>query len=115
MILDGLARPHGLEKTPQGWLLANTLGKELVLLDFDLKVKERIPYDGGWIQDVTTLSNGNILLNDVDNKKLIELAPPSWGIVSETRFPMLWRMGEVNEVPAALESGFRKVAATATA
>lgn len=115
VILDGLARPHGLEKTPQGWLLANTLGKELVLLDFDLKVKQRIPYDGGWIQDVTMLSNGNLLVNDVDNKKLVEMAAPSGEIVGETRFPMLWRMGEINEVPPALEPGFRRAAATATA
>ncbi len=115
VILDGLARPHGLQKTPQGWLLANTLGKELVMLDDGLKVTERIPYDGGWIQDCRMLSNGHILINDVDNKQIVELAGSPWEIISSTRFPMLWRMGELHEVPEELESGFRKAATAATA
>ena len=115
VVLDGLARPHGLKRTPTGWLLANTLGKELVVLDDDLQVVERIPYDGGWIQDCTRLSTGRILINDVDGKLIVELAGPPWEIVSTTRFPMLWRMGQLTEVPAEYEAGFRRSAATVSA
>jgi hypothetical protein len=54
-MLDGLARPHSLEKIPEGWIFCNSVSKELVLIDDDLKVISKIPYDGGWIQDCTRL------------------------------------------------------------
>jgi hypothetical protein len=106
IILDGLARPHALEKIPGGWLLANTLAKELLILDDDLKVRERIDYDGGWIQDCTRLPNGNLLLNDVDNHVLVELSGHQWEIVNRTEYPEGWRMGELVVVPDEHEAAF---------
>jgi hypothetical protein len=111
VLLDGLARPHGLEKIPGGWLLCNSLSKELILLDEDLKIADRIEYDGGWIQDCTMLSSGRILLNDVDNHRLVEFGGPRWEITSVTQYFENWRMGELLEVPAAYADGFRRVAA----
>jgi hypothetical protein len=115
VVLDGLARPHGLEKTPQGWLLCNSLSKELLLLDEDLKVVERIEYDGGWIQDCTMLSSGRILLNDVDNHRVVEFAGPPWEIGSVTPYNESWRMGELLEIPAAYQEGFQRAATAAAA
>jgi hypothetical protein len=112
IILDGLARPHALEKIPGGWILANTLGKELIVLDDDLKVRENIFYDGGWIQDCTRLPNGNILLNDVDNHVLVELAGPSWQIVNLTEYPAAWRMGELVVVPEEHRQAFLRASQT---
>lgn len=106
LILDGLARPHSLEKVPGGWIFCNSLSKELVLLDDDLKLSGSIPYDGGWIQDCTRLPNGNIVLNDVDNTVLVEFAPPDWKIVSRTHYPGAWRMGELVVVPKQHEQAF---------
>lgn len=108
LILDGLARPHSLEKIPGGWIFCNSLSKELVLLDDDLKVSGKVPYDGGWIQDCTRLPNGNIVLNDVDKTVLVEFAPPHWEIVSTTPYPNTWRMGELVVVPPAYEQAFLK-------
>ncbi|MGA8160211.1 MAG: hypothetical protein WA374_12780 [Acidobacteriaceae bacterium] len=106
VILEGLARPHSLEKTPDGWIFCNSLSKELVLLDDALHVTGNIPYDGGWIQDCTRLPNGNVVLNDVDNTVLVELAPPNWNIVSRTLYPDTWRMGELVVVPGEHEPAF---------
>jgi hypothetical protein len=106
LILDGLARPHSLEKTPEGWILCNSLSKELLLLDDDLKVTGNIPYDGGWIQDCTRLPNGNIVLNDVDKNVLVELEAPSGREISRTNYPGTWRMGELVVVPSQHEAAF---------
>lgn len=106
VILEGLARPHSLEKIPGGWIFCNSLSKELVLLDDDLKVTGNIPYDGGWIQDCTRLPNGNIVLNDVDQHVLVEFAPPNWEIVHRTEYPATWRMGELVVVPEHHEQSF---------
>jgi len=108
LILDGLARPHSLEKIPGGWIFCNSLAKELVLLDDDLKIVGKIPYDGGWIQDCTRLPNGNVVLNDVDQTVLVEFAAPNWEIVHTTPYPNTWRMGELAVVPHQYEQSFRR-------
>ena len=110
VLLDGLVRPHGLERNPLGWILCNSLSKELLILDDEFKIADRVSYDGGWIQDCTMLANGHILLNDVDNHRLVEHAGPPWEIVSVTKYPDSWRMGELLQVPAGYDKGFRRAA-----
>lgn len=104
--LEGLARPHSLEKFPGGWIFCNSLSKELVLIDDDLKITDRIAYDGGWIQDCTRLPNGNIVLNDVDNHVLIEFAGTPYEAVKTTSYDSNWRMGELVVVPTEHEHAF---------
>jgi hypothetical protein len=99
LILGELGRPHGLERTPRGWLFCNTLGHELILLDFDLRTCERIPYKGSWLQDCTMLSNGNIILADVDAHRIVELASPTWTVARAVDCDPEWRLAELNEVP----------------
>jgi hypothetical protein len=99
IVLAGLARPHGPIPYSAGWLVCNSLGKEIVTLDRELETVERIPYDGGWIQDATELSNGHILLNDVDNHVLVELRGPDWGEVERVDYDPSWRMAEIREFP----------------
>jgi hypothetical protein len=109
VLLEGLARPHTLEKFEGGWLSCNSLAKELLVLDRDLKIADRIPYDGGWIQSCTRLSNGHILLNDVDMSRISEFAgAPPFEIVGTTPYDANWRMAELVEVPKAHEASFNR-------
>ncbi len=114
IVLEGLARPHSLEKVAEGWIFCNSLSKEMVIIDDDLKVISHIPYDGGWIQDCTRLPNGNILLNDVDKHVLVEFAGPPYEIIDTTPYNQSWRMGELVVVPAEYEHAFRMSAVGAT-
>ena len=108
-LLDGLARPHGLERTKDGWILCSSAACELLFLDSEFRVTKRMRLDGGWLQDCTMLSNGNVLLNDVDNHSLIEVD----GGEREVRkwvYPKEWRIDEIAEVSqgtayAMLQSG----------
>lgn len=123
VILEGLARPHSLERIPGGWIFANSLAKEVVLLDEELRRAGSIAYDGGWIQDCTRLPSGNIVLNDVDNTVLVEFAPPAggtfaageWQVVSRTAYPNTWRMGELVVVPPEHEEAFLNAQVTVSA
>jgi hypothetical protein len=108
LVLDGLGKPHGLERIPGGWLLCNSLTREVLLLDEALRISRKFQYDGGWLQDCTRLSNGNILLNDVDNHRLVELDPETWHEVSVTLYDAEWRMGELLELPPAHEGRLRR-------
>ncbi len=108
VVLSGLARPHGPSRFGDGWLVCNSLGKELVTLDASLKVTSRIDYPGGWIQDCTMLSNGNLLLNDVDNHVIVELGGPSWAEVSRFEYDANWRLGDILQVPNEYVPVFRR-------
>ena len=99
IVLAGLARPHGPIPYSGGWLVCNSLGKEIVVLNAALAVVESIPYDGGWIQDATELSNGNIVLNDVDNHVLVELDARDRREVARVEYDADWRMAEIRELP----------------
>jgi hypothetical protein len=102
VILDGLARPHGLERTSDGWILCSSAACELILLDGDFRVKKRVRLDAGWLQDCTMLSNGSVLLNDVDNHSLIEVSGSDFRVVGKWVYPKEWRIDEIMEVPHEL-------------
>ena len=99
VLVDGLARPHGLERTKNGWILCSSAACELLFLDGDFRVTKRVRLDGGWLQDCTMLSNGNVLLNDVDNHSLIEVGGCDCRVARKWVYPKEWRIDEVMEVP----------------
>ena len=113
VMMTGLARPHGLEKIPGGWIFCNSLSKELVMINDNLERISSITYDGGWIQDCTVLPNGNVLLNDVDNHILVEFAGPDWHVTQTIPYNQNWRMAEMITVPAEHEKAFRPAAVAA--
>jgi hypothetical protein len=115
VLLDSLARPHGLERVPSGWIFCNTLAKEVLFLDEEMRVVDRIEYDGGWIQSCTMTSHGHVLLNDVDNHHVVEFSGPPWEIIGVTRYPDSWRMGKLLEIAPEYSDGFRRVSAPAAA
>lgn len=107
VLVDGLARPHGLTPTASGWLVASSAAAELVTLDEDFAVtgRHRLP-DCGWLQDVTVLSDGHVIVNDVDNHCLVEFAPPDWSTADRIPYDPDWRMGEIAELPRHVVAAF---------
>jgi hypothetical protein len=98
--MEGLMRLHALERTPNGWIFANSVRGGLILLDEDLEVHDRIPDDEGWIQDCTQLPDGRVLLNDVDNHQIVEFSPgPPWERLRVVKYDDEWRMCEMVAVP----------------
>lgn len=105
IVLNGLARPHGLERTKDGWILCSSAACEVIYLDQDLRVKNRVRLNAGWLQDCTMLSNGGVLLNDVDNHSLIEVEARG-AVVKRWEYPAEWRIDEILQVPAEYERPF---------
>lgn len=99
VLLEGLNHPHALQRTSTGWMLCSSSTGQIIFLDREMRECSRFGYVGGWLQDCRMLSNGNILLNDVDNHKLIELQPPNWSQIHTLQYDGDWRMGELCEVP----------------
>jgi hypothetical protein len=107
VLVDGLARPHALTRIESGWLVASSAAAELVILDEDFAVTGRhAPVGAGWLQDVTVLSDGHVLVNDVDNHCLLELVPPDWSTAGRTPYDPNWRMNQIAELPPHLVEAF---------
>lgn len=50
-VLDGLHRPHAIRRRPGGYLVSDTEGKSVLLLDNHLRTERVIPVPVPWIQD----------------------------------------------------------------
>jgi hypothetical protein len=57
--LNGLSKPHGIHRRDGGFVLSDTLGHRIVLLDDQLNVSSEIAYGSQWLQDTIIVSAGN--------------------------------------------------------
>lgn len=72
VVLDGLSHPHSLRPLADGgWMIANSQGSELVLVDQNLRVTGRVPSISDWIQDAMPFGVGQWLVADVNNSRLL--------------------------------------------
>lgn len=58
VVLSGLVRPHGIHRRPGGFILSDTLGHRVILLDDALRVCAEIPFGTQWLQDTIVTSAG---------------------------------------------------------
>jgi hypothetical protein len=72
--LNGLDRPHGIRKYDGGFLLSNTLGHRIVLMDENLKVRSEIEYGTQWLQDTIPTSGDTYLT--LENVHIDQLPEP---------------------------------------
>lgn len=78
VILKGLTRPHGIHRRPGGFLVSDTLGHRIVLLDDDLKLYAEMPFGSQWLQDTICTSAGTYLA--LENVHIDQL--PEFGLTN---------------------------------
>jgi hypothetical protein len=106
-VLDGLSRPHSIVPVPEGgWLVANSQGEELVILNGALEVEKRIPSVDGWIQDAMPLPDGTWLIADVNRFRLLVQDDRST-ILREYPFNQDWRVYAIGAVPNQISHRLR--------
>ena len=74
IVLDGLARPHGVHRRDGGFLLSDTLGHRIVLLNDHLEVCSEIPFGSQWLQDTVVTSAGSYIT--LENVHIDQLPDP---------------------------------------
>jgi hypothetical protein len=105
-VVEGLAHPHALRRLPDGgWSIANSEGREIVVLDRDLNIVRRIPSVGGWIQDALSLGDGRWLVADVNDQRLVE-HDERGAIRRELAYGESWRVYAVEPLPPAFAASF---------
>jgi hypothetical protein len=73
-LLDGLHRPHGLHRHDGGFIVSDTLGHRVLLLDHQLEVCSEIPFGSQWLQDTIVTSAGTYLT--LENVHIDQLPEP---------------------------------------
>lgn len=100
--LSGLTHPHTLRPLDHdGWMIANSQGAELVLLDSDLRVTRRIQSISDWIQDAMSLGDGKWLVADVNNSRLV-IHDDAGAVVQTIPYDAGWRVYGVSQVPESV-------------
>jgi hypothetical protein len=106
VVLDGLAHPHSVRPLGDGgWLIADSQGESLVVLDEDLRLRQRIPSVTGWIQDAMSLGPNRWLVADVNRFRLL-IQDDEGTELAEIPFNRDWRVYGLEAVPRALASSF---------
>lgn len=59
--VEGLSRPHAIHRRDGGFLLSDTLGHRIILLDEEARVCSEIPFGSQWLQDTIATSAGTYL------------------------------------------------------
>ena len=95
-MLSGLKQPHALHKVSEGFLVSDTNGGRLIIFDLDGQIKSTITGDFRWIQDAIMLSNGNYLVADANNHRLVE-ADHSGAVISVFNYSTGYKVFNVRE------------------
>jgi hypothetical protein len=74
VLLSGLAKPHGVHRRAGGFLLSDTLGHRVILLDDNLEVCSQIPCGSQWLQDSIVTGAGTYLT--LENVHIDQLPEP---------------------------------------
>ena len=74
VVLDGLSRPHGIHRREGGFMLSDTLGHRIVLLNERLEVYSEIAFGSQWLQDTILSSAGTYLT--LENVHIDQLPEP---------------------------------------
>jgi hypothetical protein len=59
--LGGLSKPHGIHRRDGGFILSDTLGHRILLLDHELTVCSEMSHGAQWLQDTIVTSAGTYL------------------------------------------------------
>jgi hypothetical protein len=106
VLVDQLANPHGLRRTPSGWMVTNTKAHEVLFMDQDFRVTDRIYYEAAWIHDALMLSTGDVVLNDPGRGMLVQFSGPPWRLSRAVPYPKQWRLFRLQEVSGEYAGAF---------
>lgn len=73
VMLNGLKNPHFIRKTKLGFIVSDTLNNRALLLSENFQIEKIIEGNLNWLQDAIELSNGEYLLADSNNNRIIRV------------------------------------------
>jgi len=71
IILGGLKEPHNIRRASFGYIVSDTNGQRVIKFDKFLQVTGEIKGKFDWVQDAIELKNGNIVIADANNGRIV--------------------------------------------
>lgn len=96
-ILSGLKQPHSVYKIGNNFMLSDTNGKRIVFFNKFGKIIRIINGDFNWIQDTISLKNGNLLVADSNNHRILEISNEG-KILDEFKYSKNLKIYQIREV-----------------
>ncbi len=99
-VLNGLKHPHSIRKVKEGYVISDTENGRIVIVDENFLIKHYYILKGSnWIQDCSLMSNGNFIVCDSNNNRIIELDSQSGKIKDSYKYNSEWKIFSAMEYP----------------
>ena len=93
VVLSELKHPHAIRVIGKKIILSDTENGKIIITDHNLKIKKKfkIP-NSNWIQDSSILPNGNILITDSNNNRILEFDQKNEMIIDSYNYSKKWKI-----------------------
>ena len=105
ILLSGLKCPHGIKRFKSvteneiEWMLSNTKRNEILFLNNSFAIVRKMSFeDVNWLQDVSQIQNGHIIIADANNSRIIEIDPILNTVTSEFSYSSDWRIYQISDL-----------------
>jgi len=71
ILLSGLKNPHGIKSSNNEYLVSDTKGNRVFILDKNFKIQKQISSDFDWVQDAIFTQERDVIVADSNNGRLI--------------------------------------------
>ena len=105
ILLSSLKCPHGIKRFKSvteneiEWMLCNTKRNEILFLNNSFTIVRKMSFeDVNWLQDVSQIQNGHIIIADANNSRIIEIDPVLNTVTSEFSYSSDWRIYQISDL-----------------
>jgi len=74
IMLDGLKSPHHIRETKDGFVVSDTRNNRVLILDNNFNTVAELDAGFNWVQDCIYLEDGNYLVADSNNSRLVKMS-----------------------------------------
>lgn len=100
ILSDKLSNPHNVYKISNSILLSDTSHNQALIYDERFNVIKVIKNKFQWVQDTILLTNGNFLIADADNNRIVEMCEDgdNFKVIDHYDFNKEWRIFQILEI-----------------
>lgn len=98
IMVTGLNRPHAAKPFNDGWIISNTQGNQLCIVNQSFEICDVIEGDFNWVQDNCPLTDEIVLLADANNHRIVEINAKTKTIISEYKYSEDYRIYQVAKI-----------------
>jgi hypothetical protein len=99
ILLKNLHHPHSLYRLGDKIIISDTENAQIIITNLNFGKIHKIKLKGfNWIQDTSLLSNGNLLICDSNNNRIVEMNPFNKTILSEFKYNPEWRIYQAKQI-----------------